>query len=823
MPIRLFTLPIILSSTLFMSACSAPVSETVGGPQKNESAQENDNVHASDQASNGNSSTGGDVNTDDSSNTNPGNTDTNVTISLSEITFPPAYHVVTQRALTLRFHDKGRMWLDVGSVLGSQDIVNESISGDQFTIAALPDNLTELHVTIWTFIEGEWEFKRFNWAVAFDSGMGAGDDAMASLTGQKIWNTTCSNSSCHSLGAKQGVFEEEKLRAKELFTSTELSEYIAKYMPLTDIDACDAECADKVSDYIVTFQGLPVKNNDTANGSPRNPVIVEQCNTATSIGYQNVRLLTQQQYQNSIEDLLRVDFDVTKQLPIDIDAGSFTNNNQLNVLDSAYISYMNVAETIATWSADQNFSNILQCNSVNASCAQSFVNDVAWKIIRRPLTNNEQQQYLSLAQGDATNGDIKESITLALTALLSSPQFLYRHEIGEPVSGLGSGVFELTPFELASYISYGFAGTTPDTTLLNAAKNNQLATDQQIEAQISRLLDSATSETLMEDLVHKWLDTEHILIQQKDNSVFQNFPQVAPHMMTELSKMFSHVMLDENEKYESLYNANYTFLNATLAQHYGIDGVSGDQFKKVYNNERGGLLLSGAFLSRWSHTDETNAVTRAVHIRRDMLCQDIPNPPTGVSLSLKDKEGELADFLEDPATTQRMRFHETTEFGSCSACHSEIINPLGFGLEDYDFVGIKRNQDSNGNVINAQGALWSPFAQLQFYDDPNRIQKFSEFTGGKELAEVLAVDPDVSAMAKSCLVKQMYSFVSGIDSRSLIGSERDEVIDLSEQEKNSYSCDVMDLVDTLTTQSPRRMLEKMGSLDSVRYRKAWSR
>ncbi len=715
------------------------------------------------------------------------------------------------------------MWIDVGSEVGNQDILNESISGDQFTIAALPDNLTELYITLWTFIEGEWQFKRFNWAVAFDPSMGTDPDDMASLTGQQIWNTTCSNSSCHSLGATEGVFEEAKLRTKALYTSTQLSEYIAKYMPLTDIDACDANCADKVSDYIVTFQSLPVNNNGSTGGSPRNPVIVEQCNTATSIGYQNVRLLTQQQYQNSIEDLLLVNFDVTKKLPIDIDSGAFTNNNQLNLLDSAYVSYMDVAETIATWSADQNFSNILQCNNLDANCAQNFVNNVAWKIIRRPLTNNEQQQYLDLAQGDATQGNVKEGITLALTALLSSPQFLYRHEIGEPVSGLGSGVFELTPFEMASFISYGFAGTTPDDTLLNAADNNQLVTDQQIEAQISRLLDSATSQMLMEDLVHKWLDTEHILIQHKDTDLFSNFAQIAPHMVTELSKMFSHVMLDKNEKYESLYNADYTFLNAPLAQHYGIDGVSGDQFKKVYNNERGGVLLSGAFLSRWAHTDETNAVTRAVHIRRDMLCQDIPNPPTGVSLSLKDKEGELADFLEDPTTTQRMRFHETTEFGSCSACHSEIINPLGFGLEDYDFVGIKRNQDAKGNVINAQGALWSPFSQLQFYDDPNRVQKFSEFTGGKELGLVLAVDPDVSAMAKTCLVKQMFSFVSGIDSRSLIGSERDEVIDLSEQERNAYSCDVMDLVDTLTTQSPRRMLEKMGSLDSVRYRKAWSR
>jgi|GEM_PF-1926512 len=764
--------------------------------------------------------------TDNDSDNSGSSTDT--VNPLSEFTFPAPQDIITTQSLTLKFNDKGRMWLDLGSNANSSDIYNGSISGDQYTTPTLPDNLTQLHATLWTHANGQWEKKTYQWQVKFDT---EEDNSNTQLAGQAIWEATCSNSSCHSQGASDGVFPSTSLTNKGIFSGQQLSNYIAQYMPLLNAGACDESCAQDVAQYITTWHTLPVKDNNTDNntggndqtGTPVNPVVAEQCNTDTSVGYQAIRLLTRNQYQRSIEDLLAVNFDITAQLPVDLESGAFTNNNQLNVLDSAYVGYITVAKEIAQWSADRNFSGLLQCGSFNQSCATRFIDDKAWKIIRRPFSNDERERYLDMAKGDSTQGDVKQGIQLAISALLSSPQFLYRHEIGEPVSGLGNGVYKLTQFELASFLSYAFSGTTPDDALLQAAKNNQLLSDTQIENQVSRLLDTASAQSMMEELVHNWLGTDLILNQQKDASQFANFKQIAPHMMAELSKTFSHTMLDKNEKYQSLYNPGYAFLNQTLAQHYNLGGGNGNALQKVFTQERGGILLSGAFLSRWAHTDESNAVTRAVHVRRDMLCQDIPNPPSGVSLSLKDKEGELADFLEDPTTTQRMRFHRTTEFGTCSACHTEIINPLGFGLEDFNPVGVKRNQDVNGNTIDASGALWSPFLQLQYFDDPNRVQEKTDFNGGKELAQLLASDPQISGLAKSCLAKQMYSYVSGVDTRSLAKSDREDVTQLSATEKNAYTCDVMTLVDTLSNESPRRMLERMGSLESIRFRKAWSR
>lgn len=748
----------------------------------------------------------------------------NATTTKSELSKPVANSIISDRTVEFEFQDKGSMWLYLGTSKGAKDILDEKISGSQFTSPLLPMQLSTLHVTLWTLINGTWQANHYQWQVNYLET----DNTVA--LGKVIWEKNCSNSSCHSSGAVEGGLSNTSLANKKLFDISQLSQYIEQYMPLLNPASCDQTCARNVSAYIATWQTLPLANDDndtteTTDGEPRNPVIAEQCSTETSIGYQSIRLLTRNQFQRSMEDLIGLNYDITTKLPVDLEAGSFTNNNQLNVLDSAYVGYLSIAEELAQWSAQRNFSGLLQCTSFNATCATQFIDNSAWKIIRRPFTSKEREIYLNLAKGNSTEGDVKTGIQLALNALLSSPQFLYRHEIGEPATAVGNNIYQLTQYELATYLSYAFSGTTPDSTLLDAAKNNQLVTPQQIEAQVSRLLDSASAQTLFEKLVHSWLHTDGILKQQKDSNLFANFNQVAPHMLTELSKTFSHIMLDENEKYESLYNADYTFLNEPLANHYKVGNVSGTRFQQTVNQERGGILLSGAFLSRWSHPEESNAITRAVHIRRDMLCQDIPNPPSDVSLSLKDKEGELSDFLANPTTTQRMRFHRTTEFGSCSTCHNEIINPLGFGLEDFNAVGIKRSQDANGNTINATGALWSPFLQLQFFDDPNRIQASVAFNGGKELGQVLATDPQVSGLAKSCLAKQMLSYVSGIDVRALSDSSREDVtqIGISENEKNGYTCDIMDLVDTLSNESPRHMLERMGSLESIRFRKAWSR
>jgi hypothetical protein len=567
--------------------------------------------------------------------------------------------------------------------------------------------------------------------------------------------------------------------------------------------------------------GNPGTGNPGTGVPPLPPSFV--CNAPMSFGYRTLRLLTREQYQNSVNDILAVDFDVTKLLPPDASSGSFVNNNDLSVLEGSYASYVQIAEKIAAWSAQRNFAPALNCGTMDPTCATRFVDELIPRIIRRPLAADEKQGYLDVARGTATGGDVKKGIEAALAAVLSSPQFVYRHELGEKSATMGADVFALTPYEIATFLSYTFTGSTPDRELLDAARNRTLETPEQIERQAARLMNGPRSVALFKDLVHRWLGTGNLEIYTKDPLLFPTFAEVVPHMKAELSETFSHVMLQAGETFKSLFDPTYTFANAALARHYGITGVGGDQLQKVPTTTRGGLLLSGAFLSKWAHPDEPNPITRAVHLRRDFLCQDIPDPPPNINISRDGKAGEIEAFLREPTTTNRMAMQRLTEDAGCAVCHSQVINPLGFGLEDYDTVANVRATDRKGNAIDANGALWSPTPELQLQQDANRADARVEFKGGKGLARLLAEDGRVSSLAKACVAKQVMSFAVGVDARAIGVTHRRNVVALNSDEKESYHCDVGRMVEVLSTSSPRKMLEKLATLSSVRFRKAFVR
>jgi hypothetical protein len=575
----------------------------------------------------------------------------------------------------------------------------------------------------------------------------------------------------------------------------------------------------------------PGTGGSSGSGNPQTPGVPEVpppsagfvCKTPVSFGFRTLRLLTRDQYQSSVRDILAVDFDITKELPPDSASGSFVNNNDLTVLEGSYTSYLQTAEKIAAWSAQRNFGPALTCDNIDQACAQRFVDELAPRIIRRPLAADERQAYLNVAGGSASGGDAKKGIEIALAAILSSPQFVYRHELGEPNPSLGADAFELTPYEVATFLSYTFTGSTPDRELMDAAKNRALGTPEQIEKQAARLINGGRAGALFKDLVHRWLGTGNLEIYPKDAQLFPSYTQVVPHMKAELSEAFSQVLLQDGETFKSFFDPGYTFANAALARHYGLPGVSGDQLQKVPTTNRGGLLLSGAFLTKWAHPEETNPITRAVHLRRDFLCQDVPDPPPDVNVSRTGKAGQLETFLAASTTTNRMAVDRLTEDSSCRFCHSQVINPLGFGLEDYDTVANHRTMDRKGNAIDAGGALWSLTPRLELQQDPNNANGRIEFKGGKGLARLLTEDNRVSELAKACFVKQVMSFASGVDARAIGETDRMTVAVLNPGEKEGYNCDVARMTAALATGSPRKMLEKLATLTSIRYRKPWNR
>jgi mono/diheme cytochrome c family protein len=662
------------------------------------------------------------------------------------------------------------------------------------------------------------------------SSSSGGTDAIA--RGKTQFDGQCAT--CHAGPRVQGVFDYASLRAKGIYSNTKLRDYISASMPLGNPAACAGACADDVMAYISTWHMPPMDPATPTDPLPANranqidnPVVAFQCTQATSYGNRTLRLLTRAQYQNTVRDLFGVTTGFADLLPADSRSGLFVNNNNLTVLPTFYSQYISAADAVAKAALQNSGSPVpASCgNNYNQTCATNFINQFATRIFRRPLTEQERTIYNNIANGMQTNGDIKLGIERTLGVMLSSPQFLYRHEIGELNSALGSGVYALTAHEMAAFLSYSFANTTPSNDLLSAATNNQLGTVQQIRQWAATLLGQTEARNMMRTAVHTWLETDKLDTATKDSSLYPNAAQLYPAMKEELSLLFSSVMLDSGRSFRDLYAPGLTYVNSALSNHYGTGAPTqpnSQGYGYVMPTNRGGLLLSGAFLTLHGDSDEASPIRRAVNIRRDLLCQDFPPPPPGVDVGRTNKEGELKAFLEHPKTTNRMANHRMTEDGNCRICHAETINPLGFALEDYDTVGRFRTADRNNNPIDANGAVYSPNLQLQLFYDPERDMERYDVNGGSELALMLA-EGELSGLAKTCLASQMVSLTTGLDYASILGATRSDVVRLPADEKQGYNCDVGDLVNTLSSSTPRAMLEQIGTLDTVRYRKAWTR
>jgi hypothetical protein len=592
----------------------------------------------------------------------------------------------------------------------------------------------------------------------------------------------------------------------------QLASYIDANMPLGDPGQCNANCSNLIAQYILDQFIVPPPPACT--------------DSATYYGARQIKVLTRKQYQRTVQDLLGVNFDVTDTISADLVVGYFPNNTHLAINSAAYDQYVFTAEEIAQWAYDQNFAtsaitSIVNCNGTfNSTCATNFMNNMAPRIFRRALESpTEVTRYTNMANGSQTGGDVKAGLRLALQAMLSAPQFLYRHEIGEEAPA-GSGNYEMTSYEMATWLSYTFAGSTPDSTghgkgANNSLRGNTTTVSNNIIAEAQRLIGTGSGSTrareVVGDFVGSWLDTDNLQLSPKDSATWPQWTQTLRDSLSrETRENFAEVMLNGNERFPALYNADWTFINSTLGTHYGLSG-GGSNYTRVNTGERGGVLVNGAFMSRWAESKETSPIRRAVRVRRRMLCQNMPVPPAGVALSREELLEQWQDVLNDPSTTNRMKYEILTQGEPCQSCHGQWINPLGFGMEDYDAVGRKRSQDLNANLIDASGALYAP-------DRLSNKGEFDNFTGAEALGDMLASSPT----AQSCMAENFFRYVTGvgidgIDTSNPAGPKLDQT------EKNGYRCETQSMTSTMTGTSPRAMLERLGNLEAVRYRKAWPR
>jgi hypothetical protein len=238
----------------------------------------------------------------------------------------------------------------------------------------------------------------------------------------------------------------------------------------------------------------------------------------------------------------------------------------------------------------------------------------------------------------------------------------------------------------------------PDDQLLNLAEQGKLKDPLVLQQQVRRMLDDPRSQALVDNFAGQWLYLRNLQLSSPDPDAFPEFDDsLRQAFQTETSLFFQNVLREDHSVLE-LLDANYTFLNQRLAQHYGIPNVYGSQFRKVMLTDpnRGGLLGQGSILTVTSYPNRTSVVQRGKWILENLLGAPPPPPPPDVpELQPHGKDGK--------PLTMRQQMEEHRANPVCASCHSRM-DPLGFALENYDGVGKWRDQDS-GNTIDASGKL----------------------------------------------------------------------------------------------------------------------
>ena len=331
--------------------------------------------------------------------------------------------------------------------------------------------------------------------------------------------------------------------------------------------------------------------------------------------------------------------------------------------------------------------------------AARLLRRVMTRAFRRPLKPGEEEPYLSLFDRSAARGDPFEvAVRQALKAVLVSPAFLYRIEQPSPQPG----VKPLADHELATRLSYFLWGTMPDSELMHVASAGRLQDDEVLAAQVDRMIDHPRSRFFARTFIGQWLGTKDVggRVAPTLNEI-QHFytPRIAADMREEPVLLFQRMLAEDRSMLEFI-SADYTYLTERLAQFYGIpDAVRGNEFQLVHalGGQRGGLLGLGAVQAMNAGYKRTSPVLRGVWVLETLLGTKIPTPPPDVS-ELQEEEGKAHDL------TMREILNGHRADPSCAACH-DLIDPIGFGLENYDWLGRWRDADEGGRAVDATGTL----------------------------------------------------------------------------------------------------------------------
>jgi hypothetical protein len=345
---------------------------------------------------------------------------------------------------------------------------------------------------------------------------------------------------------------------------------------------------------------------------------------------------------------------------------------------------------------------ILICDPKSGqACVDKIITALANRAYRRPATRAEVTSLLKFVTLARSRGETTEQgIQLAVEAMLVTPQFLFRIE-RDPNPTDAQDVHRISDVELASRLSYFVWSSMPDDELLRLAEAGKLHDPAVLDAQVKRMLADRRSSALASNFAGQWLETRNLDVVKPDPDKFPEWgPELRDAMKTE-TRMFFEYVLREDRPLTDFIDARYTFLNARLAKFYGIPDVTGPDFRRVEltTGQRGGLLSQASVLTVSSYPTRTSVVLRGKYVLNNILGSEIPPPPADVPLLDESAVGTLM--------SQRQQMEKHRGDPMCATCHNKM-DPLGFGLENYNAIGKWRTMDgkfavdSSGTLPNGQ-------------------------------------------------------------------------------------------------------------------------
>ncbi|MEC7985006.1 MAG: DUF1588 domain-containing protein, partial [Myxococcota bacterium] len=460
---------------------------------------------------------------------------------------------------------------------------------------------------------------------------------------------------------------------------------------------------------------------------------------STDAGKRLLRRLSHVEYDNTITDIFGIESEWGSSLaPDNVQHGYNNSAEALQVSSLLVDQYMNAAEEIGSEVVGQRLDDILSCDFVdrNLDCAEDFLMSYGTKIFRRPLSTTEMETYLALFDGVYCEEGFSEAMKWTIAALLQSPHFLYRAELGRK----DGDDFVLSSWEIATELSYLIWQTTPDDSLLTMAAADQLQDRAVVLEKAQEMLSDPRAAQTVVAMSEQWFSLDLLPIVAREGEYEVLTDTVRADMGMEISKLMYHSFAND-VAFADLMNAQHSYMSPALAAYYGTslgnETPDADGFQRVDlsgDSRYGGLLTQGAMLTVHALPTTSSPIHRGVLVRERFLCQELPPPPANLDTSPPAMDDSMS-------TRERYDIHSTDP--ACSSCHN-LIDPIGFGFENYDGIGRWRDVDGE-HEVDASG-------EVQNIDDGDQ-----PFEGVFELSSILAESDQVG----QCYVQQWFTYGFG--------------------------------------------------------------